>query len=162
MTSLHAVSAIRLFKKGVFLQNFNFSSVSPTPPFMRMQVGKTTHTVIWPTHTHTLWLARQPASFMKSFLSDPALLNTCVTLSWYHTVSVLAASWFSFNPSWWTDPWTQHIHQAWIKLKCLLTLVKTEKIYSFYQIGSTDCILPDTTMLLKLFIYAIIYIKKTS
>lgn len=39
-----------------------------------------THTVIWPTHTHTLWLARQRASFMKSFLSDAALCWTHASL----------------------------------------------------------------------------------
>lgn len=79
MTRLHAVSVIHLFKK----KNFNFSCVSPTPPFTHLHLhlyedasAQATHTVIWPTPTHTLWLARQPASFMKSFLSDAALCWT--------------------------------------------------------------------------------------
>lgn len=73
------------FFKWVFLQNFNFSTVFPTPCITHLHLHLhlyedatlLTHTVIWPTHIHTLWLARQPASFMKSFLSDAAL-------SWTH------------------------------------------------------------------------------
>lgn len=80
---------------------------------MRMQVCKHTHTVIWPTHIHTLWLARQPASFMKSFLSDAALCWTHA--SFWADITQSASQQlpdFSFNPSRWTESVQNTAHDA--------------------------------------------------
>ena len=80
---------------------------------MRMQVCKHTHTVIWPTHTHTLWLARQPASFMKSFLSDAALCWTHA--SFWADITQSASQQlpdFSFNLSRWTESVQNTAHDA--------------------------------------------------
>lgn len=54
------------------------------------------------THTH-LVTGQTARQFHEIFPIQYCLvLNTCVILSWYHTVSVSVASWFSFNPSGWT------------------------------------------------------------
>lgn len=62
------------------------------------------HTYSYLTHTHPHLVTGQTArQFHEIFpIWCSLVLNTCVILSWYHTVSVSAASWFSFNPSWWT------------------------------------------------------------
>lgn len=84
------------------------------------------------THTHTLWPTRQEIFPIWCSLA----LNTCVTQSWYHTVSVSAASWFFF--SWWKGFGKQHmIH--FLSLLKIKDLVKLQK-HVFISSGCDTCI----------------------
>lgn len=57
-----------------------------------------TPTVMWPTPTPHLVTGQTSGQFHEIFpIWSSLVLDTCVTLSWYHAVSVSAASWFSLK-----------------------------------------------------------------
>lgn len=106
MTSLHGVSVIHLFKKRGFSAEFRLLFCFPHPTLHTLASPSiwgckcANNTYSYLTHTHPHLVTGQTArQFHEIFpIRYCLVLNTCVILSWYHTVSVSAASWFSFNP----------------------------------------------------------------
>lgn len=116
ITGLHTVSVIYL--KKFFFCRISTSPSFPHPTFHTLASPSiwgckcANHTYSYLTHPHlvTGQTARQFHEIFPIWCS--LVLNTCVIVSWYHTVSVSAASWFSFNPSWLTESAQSSAHNA--------------------------------------------------
>lgn len=145
-----------------FLQNFNLLSF-PHPTFHTLASPSiwgckcANHTYSYLTHPHlvTGQTARQFHEIFPIWCS--LVLNTCVIVSWYHTVSVSAASWFSFNPSWWTESVQNSAHNAlstnYTIFLSFETCQKQKHLCRYYALCVTlfgMVFFPDTQMLLKL------------